>query len=86
LDFHQAASPTKATDAHRGGFNSPANQPTASVFIGSTAKDATSVHPQVEHSKVRFSNPALPGEMRANLIRCLHTVHIGRSLMDAVLD
>ena len=74
-----------ATEAHRGGVNSPASQPTASVFIGYTAKDATSVHPQVEHSKVRFSNPALPGEMRANLIRCLHTGHIGRSLMEAVL-
>lgn len=69
---------------YRGGFSSPASQPTASVFIGSTAKDATSVRSQVEHSKVRFSNPALAGEMRANAIRCLHTGHIGRSFIRAV--
>jgi hypothetical protein len=34
---------------------------------------------------VRFSNPALPGEMRANAILCLHTGHIGRSLIHAVI-
>ena len=74
-----------ATELYRGGFNSPASQPTASVFIGSTGKNATSVHPQVEHSKVRSSIPLWPGEMRANAIRCLHTGHIGRSLVEAVI-
>ncbi|MGY3075834.1 hypothetical protein ACVWZZ_002205 [Bradyrhizobium sp. LM6.10] len=39
------------------GFSSPASQPTASVCIGSTAKLTTSVRSQVEHSKVRSSNP-----------------------------
>lgn len=73
------------TEAHRGGFNSPASQPIASVFIGSTANDAISVRSQVEHSKVRFSNPALLGEMRASAIRCLHTGHIGRSFIRAVV-
>lgn len=74
-----------ATELYRGGFNSPASQPTASVFIGSTAKETNSVRSHVEHSKVRFSNPALPGEMRANAILCLHTGHIGRSLIHAVI-
>jgi hypothetical protein len=34
---------------------------------------------------VRSSNPRGPGEMRANAIRCLHTGHIGRSLVEAVI-
>jgi hypothetical protein len=82
---HSSGCSTNCTQAHRGGFNSPASQPTASVFIGSTANDAVSVRSQVEHSNVRFSNPDLPGEMRANAIRCLHTGHIGRSLIHAVI-
>src|SRR5439155_18260803 len=72
-------------ERHRGGFSSPASQPTVSVCIGSTAKRTTSVRSQVEHSKVCSSNPRRPGEMRANAIRCLHTGHIGRSLIEAVI-
>lgn len=82
---HSSGRITSCTPAHRGGFNSPASQPTASVFIGSTANDAVSVRSQVEHLNVRVSNPDLPGEMRANAIRCLHTGHIGRSLIHAVI-
>ncbi|MGY4427857.1 hypothetical protein ACVWWO_000334 [Bradyrhizobium sp. F1.13.1] len=51
----------------------------------STAKRRTSVRLQVEHSKVRSSNPRGPGEMRANAIRCLQSGHIGRSLFEAVI-
>ncbi len=78
------ATPTH-TEFQFGGFSSPASQPTASVCIGSTAKRTTSVRSQVEHSKVRSSNPRGPGEMRANAIRCLHTGHIGRSLVEAAI-
>jgi hypothetical protein len=35
----------------------------------------------VEHSNVRSSNPRVPGEIRASAILCLHTGHIGRSLI-----
>ncbi|MEY9399500.1 RNA polymerase sigma factor (sigma-70 family) [Bradyrhizobium japonicum] len=72
----------KSSPHYSGGFNSPANQPTASVFIGSTAKDTISVRSQVEHSNVRSSKPRLPGETRAKAIRCLHTGHIGRVLRE----
>jgi hypothetical protein len=82
---HSSGCIINCTQAHRGGYNSPASQPTASVFIGSTANDAVSVRSQVEHSNLRVSNPDLPGEMRANAIRCLHTGHIGRSLIQAVI-
>jgi hypothetical protein len=34
---------------------------------------------------VRSSNPRGPGEMRANPIRCLHTGHIGRSLVERAI-
>lgn len=74
-----------STERHCGGFSSPASQPTASVFIGSTAKDTTSIRSQVEHSKVRCSSPLWPGEIRANAIRCLQTGHIGRSLIEAAI-
>lgn len=40
---------------------------------------------QVEHSKVRSSNPRSRGEMRASAIRCLHTRHMGRSLVEAAI-
>lgn len=41
----------------------------------------------VRRSSIRrcSSNPRLPGEMRANAIRCLQTGHIGRSVKDAVI-
>ncbi len=78
------ATPTH-TEFQFGGFSSPASQPTASVCIGSTAKRTISVRSQVEHSKVRSSNPRGPGEMRANAIRCLHTGHIGHSLVEAAI-
>jgi hypothetical protein len=42
------------------------------------------VRSQVEHSKVRSSNPRSPGEIRAKAIRSLHTGHIGRSLMESM--
>lgn len=73
----------KPSPHYRGGFNSPASQPTASVFIGSTVKDITSVRSQAEHSNVRSSNPRSPRETRANAIRCLHTGHMGRVFRDA---
>jgi hypothetical protein len=66
----------------RGGRSSPASQPTASDFIGSTAKAIFSVRPHVEHSKVRSSEPRSPAEIRAKAILCLHTGHIGRSCGD----
>jgi hypothetical protein len=69
-------------DRQRGGRSSPASQPTASVIIGSTATKLFSVLSQVEHSKVRSSNPRSPGEMRANAILCLHTGHMGRSWIE----
>jgi hypothetical protein len=56
-----------------------ANQPKASVFMGSTAIEIFSVRSQVEHSNVRVSNPRRPAEMRASAISCLQTGHIGRS-------
>jgi hypothetical protein len=34
---------------------------------------------------VRSSNPRSPGEMRAKAIRRLHTGHIGRSLVEAII-
>ena len=61
-----------------------ANQPTASVFMGSTASEIFSVRPQVEHSNVRISNPRRPAEMRANAILCLQTGHIGRSFGEPI--
>jgi hypothetical protein len=53
----------------------------ASVFMGSTATETFSMRSQVEHWKVRSSNPREPGEIRAKAILCLHTGHIGRSLI-----
>jgi hypothetical protein len=41
--------------AQLGGFSSPASQPVASVFKGSTAKQTFSIRWQVLHSKVRSS-------------------------------
>ena len=41
--------------AQFGGFSSPASQPVASVFKGSTAKQTFSMRWQVLHSKVRSS-------------------------------
>jgi hypothetical protein len=41
--------------SQRGGFSSPASQPVASVFNGSTAKQTFSMRWQVLHSKVRSS-------------------------------
>ncbi len=64
-----------------GGRSSPASQPTASVFMGSMGTAILSVRSQVEHSNVRSSNPRVPGEIRASAILCLHTGHIGRSLI-----
>ncbi len=69
------------TDRHRGGLSSPASQPTASDLKGSTTTEILAVRPQVAHSNVRSSNPRSPGEIRAKAIRCLHTGHIGRSLV-----
>jgi hypothetical protein len=68
--------------SQRGGFSSPASQPVASVFRGSTAKQTFSTRSQVLHSKVRSSYPRLPGEIRANPILCLQVGHIGRSTLD----
>jgi hypothetical protein len=68
-------------DRQRGGRNSLASQPMASVFMGSTATETFSMRSQVEHSNVRSSNPRVPGEIRAKAIVCLHTGHIGRSLI-----
>jgi hypothetical protein len=68
----------------RGGRSSPASQPTASDFIGSTAKAIFSVRPHVEHSKVRSSKPGSPEEIRAKATLCLHTEHIGRSCGDLI--
>jgi hypothetical protein len=63
----------------RGGFSSLASHPTASGFMGSTAKLSFSVRWQVEHSNVRCSKPRFPGEMRASPILCLQVGHMGRS-------
>lgn len=57
--------------AQRGGLNSPASQPTASVFMGSLDIEICSVRPQVEHSNVRISKPLSPGAIRASAIRRL---------------
>src|SRR6266481_4914880 len=67
---------------HIGGLNSPASQPTASVFKGSTGKETSSVRWQVLHSKVRRSNPRSPGEIRPKPILCLQVGHIGRSTVE----
>src|SRR6266404_981376 len=67
---------------HIGGLNSPASQPTASVFKGSTGKETSSVRWQVLHSKVRRSNPRWPGEIRPKPILCLQVGHIGRSTVE----
>jgi len=67
---------------HIGGFNSPASQPTASVFKGSIGKETSSVRRQVLHSKVRRSNPRWPGEIRPKPILCLQVGHIGRSTVE----
>ena len=64
-----------------GGRSSPASQPTASVFIGSTGKDTFSTRSQLLHSNVRSSTPFARGATRANLILCLQAGHIGRSAM-----
>ncbi len=46
---------------YRGGLSSPASQPTASLFMGSTAIVTFSVRPQVVHSKVRHLEPPRAG-------------------------
>jgi hypothetical protein len=68
-------------DRQRGGRSSLASQPMASVFMGSTATETFSMRWQVEHLNVRASNPRVPAEVRAKAILCLHTGHIGRSLI-----
>ena len=68
--------------SQRGRRSSLASQPTASLFMGSTGIETFSVRSQVEHSKVRSSNPRSPKETRANIILCLHTGHIGRSFSE----
>jgi hypothetical protein len=72
--------------AQRGGLNSPASQPTASVFVGSLDIEICSVRPQVEHSNVRISKPLSPGAIRASAIRCLHAGHIGLSFVSPPMD
>jgi hypothetical protein len=72
----------KNTRPYRGGLNSLASQPKASVFKGSTGKETSSTRSQVEHSKVRCSKPRSPGEIPANPILCLQVGHIGRSTME----
>ena len=74
--------PLKNTRPYRGGLNSLASQPKASVFKGSTGKETSSTRSQVEHSKVRCSKPRSPGEIPANPILCLQVGHIGRSTME----
>src|SRR3990170_1794197 len=71
--------------SQRGGFNSLASQPNASVFMGSTAKDIFSVRWQVLHSKVRSSKPRGPGEIRASPILCLQVGQDGRSSIEEEL-
>jgi hypothetical protein len=66
----------------RGGLNSLARQPTASVFIGSTGKETFSMRWQVEHSNVRSSKPLSPGEIRPSPILCLQVGHDGRSITE----
>jgi len=66
----------------RGGLNSLASQPTASVFIGSTGKETFSMRWQVEHSNVRSSKPLSPGEIRPSPILCLQVGHDGRSITE----
>lgn len=80
---HYSAKALKTRSAYpqRGGRNSLASQPTASVCMGSTATEIFSMRSQVEHSNVRSSNPRVPGEIRAKAILCLHAGHIGRSLI-----
>jgi hypothetical protein len=63
----------------RGGLNSLASQPTASILNGSTGKEDFFIKWQVRHSKVRSSKPRLPGEIRANPIPCLQMGQDGRS-------
>ena len=69
-----------------GGRSSLASQPAVSVFMGSTTTEIFSVRSQVEHSKVRSSNPRSPGETRPKAILCLHTGHIGRSAIELPIN
>lgn len=80
----QGLVPAARSQLYRGGLSSPASQPTASLFMGSTAIATFSVRPQVVHSKVRSSNPREPGVMRAKAILCLQTGHIGRSFGELI--
>jgi hypothetical protein len=66
---------------YRGGLSSPASQPTASVFIGSTGKETFVIIWQVLHTKVRNSKPRLPAEIWAKPILCLHVKHHGRAVI-----
>lgn len=50
---------------HCGGLSSPASQPTASDFMGSTGIETCSARPQVEHSNVRNSKPRSPEKCAA---------------------
>jgi len=47
-----------------GGLSSPASQPSASVFIGSTGKEIFSVRWQVAHSNIRCSKPRAAPDIR----------------------
>ncbi len=69
----------------RGGRSSPASPSHRIRLHGSTSTEIFSIRPHVEHSNVRCSNPRSPGEMPASAIRCLHTGHIGRSLVEAII-
>src|SRR6266480_3744030 len=60
-----SAGPREAKNHLLGGRSSPASQPMASLFIGSTGNDTFSTRSQVLHSNVRSSKPPVPGEMRA---------------------
>jgi hypothetical protein len=58
--------------AYVGGCSSPANQPTASDFMGSNAITICSTWPHLEQSNVRSSNPVGPGELRTSIMRARH--------------
>ena len=63
-----------------GGFNSPAVQLTATVFIGSLTTAFVKLWPQFLHSNVRSSKPSGPGAIPSSIMRPSHFGHPGRRI------
>jgi hypothetical protein len=63
-----------------GGFNSPAIQPAATVFIGSLATAFVKLWSHFLHSNVRSSRPSGPGAIPTSIMRPSHFGHPGRRI------